>query len=131
MTTTYTVSTDPADPEAAAREPNVLVPTDAPGHHSPPRDALQDFASLLHAERRSPACPGVTPAAQRPWSSSARSTKTTRPPCCRGGPERCATLRQHDVGRPRGDGAGVEVHRKVVTGSPIAWEVRGPYLLER
>ena len=46
---TYTVPDDPADPEAAALELIVRVPTDVLGHDSP-RDALQDFASLLHAE---------------------------------------------------------------------------------
>jgi hypothetical protein len=36
----------------------VRVPAEVLGHDSPPRDALQDFASLLLAE---PACPGMTP----------------------------------------------------------------------
>ncbi len=48
--TAYTVPDDPADPEAAALELIVHVPGDVLGHDSPPRDALQDFASLLHAE---------------------------------------------------------------------------------
>lgn len=37
-------------PEAAALELIVRLPIDVLGHDSPPRDALQDFASLLHAE---------------------------------------------------------------------------------
>ena len=46
---TYTVPDHPADPEAAALELIVQIPADVLGHNSPPRDALQDFASLLHA----------------------------------------------------------------------------------
>jgi hypothetical protein len=47
---TYTVPDNPADPEAAALDLIVRIPADVLGHDSPPRDALQDFASLLHAE---------------------------------------------------------------------------------
>ena len=47
---TYTVPDDPDDPETAALELIVRVPTDVLGHDWPPRDALQDLASLLHAE---------------------------------------------------------------------------------
>lgn len=47
---TYTVPDDPADPETAALELIVRIPGDMLGHDWPPRDALQDFASLLHAE---------------------------------------------------------------------------------
>ena len=52
MTTAHddTVPDNPADPEAAALELIVRVPTDVLGHDSPPRDVLQDFASLLHVE---------------------------------------------------------------------------------
>ncbi len=49
-TSEYAVPDDPADPEAAALELSVMVPTEVLGHDSPPRDALQDLASLLHAE---------------------------------------------------------------------------------
>ena len=40
----------PADPEQAALELIVRIPADVLGKDSPPRDALQDFTSLLHAE---------------------------------------------------------------------------------
>ncbi len=52
MTTesTYTIPESPADPETAALELVVRIPTDVLGKDSPPREALQDFTSLLHPE---------------------------------------------------------------------------------
>ncbi len=49
MSSIYIAPDNPADPEAAALELIVRVPTDLLGYDSPPRDALQDFTSLpLH-----------------------------------------------------------------------------------
>ncbi|MBV8786441.1 MAG: hypothetical protein JOZ00_07105 [Mycobacterium sp.] len=50
MTLTYEVPDNPADPEAAALELIVRVPTDVLGHESPGRETLQEFAGLLSAE---------------------------------------------------------------------------------
>ncbi len=53
--TSYTVPDNPADPETAALELIVRVPAKVlsnptHGSHLPLREALQDLASLLHAE---------------------------------------------------------------------------------
>jgi hypothetical protein len=95
MTTVYTVPTNPADPEAAALELIVRVPSDILGHDSPPRDALQDFVSLLDAENcfigmswhdaRHAATVSIydTPRRARPARNSSNSSTTTCPPWSR------------------------------------------------
>jgi len=49
-TTAYGVPDDPSDPETATLELIVRIPAEVLRHDSPPRDALQHFASLLNAE---------------------------------------------------------------------------------
>ncbi len=67
----------PTDPEQVALELIVRIPADVLGKGSPPRDALQDFTSLLHAES---AFAGMSWPAARRAATAARADRQTGSP---------------------------------------------------